>query len=89
MSGILASLQLDQTLLAEGVSVELTVEGGDENRWHGTFKLGPNVPLSLGASCTLRFADGRQGRILVTRLAYGGRKDDIRVHFRGEGKLAG
>ena len=89
MPGILASLQLDQTLLAEGINVELTVEGGDEGRWHGTFKLGPSVPVSLGASCTLIFADGRRGQIQVTRLAYGGRKDDIRVHFRGEGKLAG
>jgi hypothetical protein len=85
MTGTLASLYLDQSLLAQEIHVELTVEGG---RWHGTFKLGPAVPLALGASCTLQFADGRRGRIEVTRLAYGGRRDDIRVHFRGEGKLA-
>jgi hypothetical protein len=89
MTGILASLHLDQTQLADRINVELTVEGGPDGRWHGTFKLAPDVPLSLGASCTLVLADGRRGRIQVTRLAYGGRKDDIRVHFRGEGKLAG
>lgn len=89
MGVLFAALHSGSTVLADEVSVDLSIEGGDpaHSRWHGSFRVGPGVPLAIDSTCTLLFADGRRGEILITRLAYGGRKDDVRVHFRGTGRL--
>lgn len=88
MSEITASIAKDGAVLAESVSVELTVEGSSASRWYGNFKVGPKVPLSLDATCLLTFADGRRGEAQVTRIAYAGPRDPVRVHFRGKSALA-
>lgn len=88
MSETTASLAKDGLILAEQVSVELTVEQGSAPRWFGTFKLGPKVPLSIDARCVLTLADGRRGEVQVTRIVYAGPADPVRVHFRGQSPLA-
>lgn len=87
MSEISASLSKDGAVLAEQISVELTVEGSAPSRWYGSFKVGPKVPLALDATCLLTFADGRQGEAEVTRIAYAGPRDPVRIHFRGKSAL--
>lgn len=89
MTTLPASLHLGNELLSERVQVDLEEEGGEgtEARWHGTFTAGPDVHLSIGSTCLLTFAGGRRGEILITRLAYRGRADDVKVQFRGVGPL--
>lgn len=87
MSEITASLSKDGTVLADRLSVELTVEGDSASRWYGDFKVGPKVPLALDTTCLLIFADGRRGEAQITRIAYAGPADPIRVHFRGKSAL--
>lgn len=88
MSEITATITKDGAVLAEGVSVELTVEGSTASRWYGVFKVGPKVPLSLDATCVMTFADGRRGEAQVTRIAYAGPRDPVKIHFRGKSTLA-
>lgn len=88
MSETTASISKDGTLLAEQVSVELTVEGNSASRWYGTLKVGPRVPISLDAIWVLTFADGRRGEVQVTRIAYAGPADPVKIHFRGKSSLA-
>ncbi len=89
MIELVASLLVDGEPLARDIAVELTTEPHDPDgtRWHGKLKVAATVPLSLGRRCTLRFADGREGTMEVTRLTYGRRFEDIRVFFRGRGRL--
>ncbi len=84
-----ASLYSGHTLVAGQLSVELLLEGGvgGDSRWNGSFKVRPDVSVSIGLTYTLMLADGRRGDILVTRLTYGGSSDDVKVQFRGSGKL--
>lgn len=89
MTTLPASLHLGEVLLSERVRVDLQEDGGEDAdpHWHGTLTAGPDVHLSIGSTCFLTFADGRRGEILITRLAYRGRADDIKVQFRGVGPL--
>jgi hypothetical protein len=84
-----AALHAGQTVLAGQLSVELLFEGGEgaDCRWYGSFKVRPDVSISVGSTYAMILADGRRGDILVTRLTYGGRADDVRVQFRGSGQL--
>ena len=83
MTEVLASLSRDGTVLDEQVSVDLTAGGTDSSRWYGSFRVGPRVGLPIDAICTLAFEDGRRAEIQITRLAYAGPADPVRVHFRG------
>lgn len=85
MTDVLASLSRDGEVLADQVSVDLTAEGSDSAHWYGSFRVGARVPLSIDAICSLAFADGRRMDLQITRLAYGGPADPVRVHFRGLG----
>jgi hypothetical protein len=84
-----ASLYSGQTLVAGQLSVELVLDGGmgKDSRWNGSFKVRPDVSVSIGSTYELMLADGRGGDILVTRLTYGGSSDDVKVQFRGSGEL--
>lgn len=89
MADLTAQLLAEGAVLAESVPVELTTDPHDPDgtRWHGRFQIPPRMTLAIGSRCLLRLADGRQGEIEVTRLAYGRATDDIRVFFRGQGPL--
>jgi len=89
MTPLPASLYAGQTLVAGNLSVELLLEGGagPESRWSGSFKVRPELSVSIGSTYGLLLGDGRRGDILITRLTYGGRADDVRIQFRGSGEL--
>ncbi len=88
MSEIAASISKDGAVLADQVSVELTVEGSTAARWYGSFKVEVKVPLALDATFVLNLSDGRQGEAQVTRIAYAGPRDPVKIHFRGKSALA-
>jgi hypothetical protein len=89
MALLSASLYAGQAMLAGPLGVDLLLEagGGVDSRWSGSFKVKPDVSISIGSTYALVLSDGRRGDILVTRLTYGGRADDVKVQFRGSGQL--
>ncbi len=86
MSETSATIVRNDATLAEQLSVELTVEGS--TRWFGSFKLSGKLPLPLDSRFTLILPDGRKGEAQVTRVAYAGPHDPVKIHFRGVGTLA-
>ncbi len=86
MSETSATIIRNGEMLAEQLGVELTVEGSA--RWFGSFKLSGKIPLPLDSRFTLVLTDGRKGEAQVTRVAYAGPRDPVKIHFRGVDTLA-